>query len=357
MRRLLVKYFCMTHILIERGSLKLATATPGNGLNIDLNVAALMEEEPPIPSATGLTFDLNEVLAEEQRAIRPCNSATSRAAPIFVASTRENYDLPGDNSESFAASSSGVSMPSLGTTNDIKRKDLERLEFLQQRMTKIIRAEEPDQNSLKKQVRGAGQDGKWILDMSRVNTLHLEGFGEVPRIRKSKGAILTSQHSLNNFIGPQSTQSRNPVEVLNFKYWSFVKVRKGAEIINDYLEPPGENRNENDLFRYLKTQNHPEQDNSAGVFWIERKYEEDFFISYNHGDPDSKFPYPRGFTISKRASAIREIVLEIYDNKIVASQANDFEFLEKIKTQFNIKELRKRIKLALTNMSANLEAS
>ncbi|PLW22746.1 hypothetical protein PCASD_11088 [Puccinia coronata f. sp. avenae] len=334
MRRLLVGYcFCLALILIDGGSLQLATATPGKGLDIDLNLPALAEEEPCFTSATALTFDPNRV--EEPRSIAPFDSATSRAAPTFIASTRKNYVLPWDNSQSFTPSSSELSM-SLGSTADANiHQDWNRP--VHQPMSTFFREDERDPNSLKQQVGVTGQGGTRIPKMSRAKKLQLLGVRRVPRMNKSKGARVTPQHTPNDRTSPELTQPGNSPGVLNVQDWEFVKVKEGAAIINRYLEPPGEERDEKDLFQFLEKRKKAKQENSAEVFWIPREQEMDFFKKFSAREFRLfSYPNPGSFTSAQRASAIQQIVLELYYSKVKAHQKNDFKFLAGIASQLSV---------------------
>ncbi|PLW12336.1 hypothetical protein PCASD_22572, partial [Puccinia coronata f. sp. avenae] len=126
------------HVSSQLRLLTFATTISGKGLNVDLNVAALAEEESSTAPATRLAFDLNVdlnvALAEEQLSTTPFHSATSQVAPTSIAS-REKPDLPRYQTKSFTPSSSGLRILSLGSTSANKRKGGEQLE--QQVITKF----------------------------------------------------------------------------------------------------------------------------------------------------------------------------------------------------------------------------
>ncbi|PLW45312.1 hypothetical protein PCASD_03075 [Puccinia coronata f. sp. avenae] len=242
------------HVSSQLRLLTFATTISGKGLNVDLNVAALAEEESSTAPATRLAFDLNVdlnvALAEEQLSTTPFHSATSQVAPTSIAS-REKPDLPRYQTKSFTPSSSGLRILSLGSTSANKRKGGEQLE--QQVITKFFRGEEKDPDYSKQQAEGTEKDGKMISEISKFNPLQPEDVEN-----------LDNSSEVSNVI----------------KDWNFVKVEGGAEILNWYIKPPGENHDEKDLFAFMEKLNHEKQDKSPGVFWIEREYADKFFKSY-----------------------------------------------------------------------------
>jgi hypothetical protein len=339
MKHFLIKYFYLTFSLIDIGLLTFATTISGKGLNVDLNVAALTEEESSTAPATRLAFDLNVdlnvALAEEQLSTTPFHSATSQVAPTSIAS-REKPDLPRYQTKSFTPSSSGLRILSLGSTSANKRKGGEQLE--QQVITKFFRGEEKDLDYSKQQAEGTEKDGKMISEIPKSNPLQPEDVENVPRNRmeRTNGVIVTPPHT-SDHTEPESTvtQLDNSPEVSNvIKDWNFVKVEGGAEILNWYIKPPGENHDEKDLFAFMEKLNHEKQDKSPGVFWIEREYADKFFKSYSRRD-HGQFVYPNGMSTSQRASALQQLIVKIYDQKI-SPEMESFKFLQEIKKQFNI---------------------
>jgi hypothetical protein len=98
-------------------------------------------------------------------------------------------------------------------------------------------------------------------------------------------------------------------------------------------------KNEKDLFKFLKALNGDKQSNSAGVFWIQRENEIDFFQGYNRVKLGS-LAYPRELPNSQRTSAAISIILEIYDTKISHLNQQNLEFLKTIQTLFDVKASR-----------------
>ncbi|PLW24991.1 hypothetical protein PCASD_23474, partial [Puccinia coronata f. sp. avenae] len=229
MRRFIARYLYMAFILIERGSLgvELTPTSSRKGLDIDLNVEALPEEEPSIATAKGLGFDLNLAPAEEQLSFAPSDSATSLTASTGIASVKKQ-DLAGHKTMSLAATSTD---------------------------------------------------------------------------------------------------------------WNYVKVDKGPGILSQYLNPSHKLKNEKDLFKFLKALNGDKQDNSAGVFWIQRENEIDFFQGYNRVKLGF-LAYPRELPNSQRTSAAISIILEIYDTKISHLNQHNLEFLKTMQTLFDVNALR-----------------
>ncbi|PLW24958.1 hypothetical protein PCANC_28423 [Puccinia coronata f. sp. avenae] len=340
MRSFSFQSFFLVFILIDRGSLgvELAPTNSRKGLDIDLNVAALPEEEPPIiSSAKSLGFDLSVPPAEEPLSFTPVDSASSPPASSTVIAPGEIHDLAKDKTESLAASSTSViSIPTLGSTSADKRKQI---------TEQVYGADERDQNPSKKQqvVVGARKN---THETPRTDTFQLGAAEKAPKMKKLKEVMAVCLHRKYR-TQPKSTRPGYTSEVSTFfSDWEYVKVDKGAQILSPYLKsnPSQKLANEKDLFKFLKKLN---RDKSAGVFWVQRgKYETRFFSKYSAaGTKLGSLAYPPGLKNSQRSSANVKILLEMYKTQISHLNKDNLSFLEKIKTQFKISDMRiERIK-------------
>ncbi|PLW44238.1 hypothetical protein PCASD_03867 [Puccinia coronata f. sp. avenae] len=332
MRRFFARYLYLIFILIDRGSLgvQLAPANSRKGLDIDLNVEAQPEEEPLITSSSkGLGFDLNVPPAEERLSFTPVDSAPSPPASSIVIAPTEGHDLARDKTESLTASSTGInSMPTLGSTSANKRK----------RIAEVYVPDERDQNPSKKKP-GVGGASKSTRENQGKNTFQLGAVERAPKMKKLKEVMATRQHGKYR-TKPKSARPGYPSEVSTFFLdWTYVKVDKVPAILKEYLRSSPRRRNEKDLFKYLKTLPNSKQENSAGVFWIPRGHEKDFFEAYRKEDSHINFIYPRGLKTAHRASAILKLIVQIYDEKISRLNKENLQFLKAIKTRFHLKSI------------------